>query len=106
MRDGYSETLGVLLLRTPTDAGPAKLRYRGRRPDVLTMTFLMNGAQVNTLDDFMRNTIAGVRRFDFTHPRTGRVVAVRMTQSDGGSFQIARRGPDLWDVMLAMEVMP
>ena len=42
----YSESGGVLIIRSPTDAGPAKQRRRGNKPQVLSMNFDMTDAQV------------------------------------------------------------
>lgn len=106
-RDGYGETLGVFVMRTPMDSGPAKLRYKGKRPDGMTMKFVMSGAQVATLDDFVKNVLMGVRRFDFTHPRTGAIVEVRIVQeSEGAYYSLSRIGADLWDVGIRFEVLP
>ena len=102
----FGEGVGVLTLRTPMDAGPAKIRYRGRKPSTMSMTFVMTSSQVQTLETFVTLTTLGVHRFDFVHPRTGNVVAVRIVSSESGSFQLKRLAATLWEVQIAFEVMP
>lgn len=104
---GYTEELGVLVLRTPMDKGPAKQRRRGVRPDTLNVSFLMTGTQVETLRSFIDNTIQGVARFDFTHPRTSSTVEVRIVPKDGGTmFNLQYVAPDYYTVSLQFEILP
>jgi hypothetical protein len=85
----FSETGGVLLLRTPMDRGPAKQRRVGIRPRVAQVQFLMNNTQVEILESFVNNTLYGVRRFEFRHPRTGIIEQTRIVpNSDGQLYQI------------------
>ena len=56
---GFSETGGVNIIRTPTDAGPAKQRRRGKRPSTLNLSFIMTTAQTTQLESFIDNTIKG-----------------------------------------------
>lgn len=104
---GYGESLGVNLLRTPMDAGPAKLRRVGNRPDILSLGYLMSTAQVATLETFVKTTIAGVKRYNLTHPRTGVSKEVRIVPEDSGDlFKVSYVGPNLWQVDLQVEVLP
>lgn len=103
----YSESSGILILRTPMDAGPAKMRRRGKRPDTLQMTFNMSSSQVEDLKTFTESTLQGTARFGFPHPRTNEVVEVRIIpQGDGSLFNISYVLPDLWSINLQMEVLP
>jgi hypothetical protein len=105
--DNYSETTGVLLIRTQPDSGPAKMRRRGVRPDTLSVQYNMSTAQVETLRDFVQNSLQGITRFGYTHPRTGQVVEVRIIpQGDGQLFTTAYILPDYWQVSLQLEVLP
>ena len=103
----YSESSGVLLLRTSVDAGPAKLRRRGQRPDMLNVAFTMSTEQVETLTVFIKDTLKGVTRFGFPHPRLGTVIEARIVpQQDGGLYNVSYVLPDLWTVTLTLEVLP
>lgn len=82
---GYTESVGFNILRTSPDSGPAKQRIRGRKPNVLKVSFIMTGSQVQILEDFINNTIYGTLRFDFPHPRLG-TKAVRIVPSSEGEF--------------------
>jgi hypothetical protein len=106
-QDDFSETGGVLILRTQVDAGPAKMRRRGARPKTLSCSFYMTTAQVATLESFVEDTLRGTARFDFTHPRLGSNIEVRLVpQQDGQLFAISFITNGYWNVALEMEVMP
>lgn len=104
---GYTETGGVLLLRTPQDSGPAKMRYRGNKPQMLNCSFLMTSAQVTVLESFVKNTIRGVARFGFIHPRTNSTVEVRIVpQSEGDLYNLAYVAPGYYTATLQLEILP
>jgi len=104
---GYTESMGSLILRTPMDAGPAKLRYRGKKPDLLNVQFLMTTTEVATLDTFIKTTLNGVKRFNFTHPRTKQLVEVRIVpQQEGVLYNISYVAPEYWNVSLQFEILP
>ena len=104
---GYTETGGVLVLRTPTDQGPAKLRYRGVKPQILNLTFLMTSAQVTILENFVKNTLKGTARFYFTHPRTGFNSEVRIVPQGGGDYYtISYVAPGYYNIAIQFEVLP
>lgn len=103
----YSESGGVLIIRSPTDAGPAKQRRRGNKPQVLSMNFDMTDAQVSTFETFVKDTIKGVARFGFSHPRTNASIEVRIVPSgDGELYQLQYLSPGYWTVTFSMEVLP
>lgn len=103
----YSETSGALILRTPMDAGPAKLRRRGQRPDTLSVVYGMTRAQLVALAAFVQDTIKGTARFGLPHPRTGATVEVRIVPGqDGELYGTAYGAPDFWRVSLTFEVLP
>jgi hypothetical protein len=103
----YSETNGVLILRTTMDAGPAKMRRRGSRPNTMQVTFEMSTAQVEILRAFTQDTLKGTARFGFTHPRTNQIVEVRIVpQQDGALFSVGYILPDYWTISLQLEVLP
>jgi len=105
---GFTETGGVNIVRTPTDKGVAKMRYRGTKASVFNFTFLMTSEQVATLETFVKSTTLGVKRFNFTHPRTGIVQEFRiLPQGDGGDYYtISYVAPEYWSVSLQFELLP
>jgi len=104
---GFSETGGVLVLRTPTDQGPAKLRYRGVKPQILNLTFLMTDAQTFLLEKFVKDTLKGTARFYFKHPRTYATVEVRIVpQGSGDYYTLSYVAPGYWNVSIQFEVLP
>jgi hypothetical protein len=104
---GFTETGGVLTIKTSPDQGPAKLRYRGLSPSVMQVTFIMTTTQVATLDNFVQNTVKGVARFGFKHPRTGNIVEVRfVSQQNGTQYNTTYLAPGYWTVSAQFEVLP
>jgi len=103
----YSETGGVLILRTSMDAGPAKMRRRGKRTETMQVTYNLSTAQMATLETFAKDTLQGTARFGFTHPRTLAVVEVRIIPESGGSmYTTSYIAPNYWQVSLKLEVLP
>lgn len=104
---GYSETGGVLVVKTPQDKGPAKMRKLGSKPQMLNVSFLMTTAQLTTLETFVKTTTGGVSRFGFTHPRTGVIVEVRIVpQGEGDYYTLTYVAPGYYTVQLQFEVLP
>lgn len=104
---GFTESIGALILRTPMDAGPAKERYRGRRPDELQVSFVMTTQQVSDLEGWVVNTLRGTARFGFPHPRKNTVVEARIVPSgDGEIFKTAYLAPGYWNISLKLEILP
>lgn len=109
---GFTETGGVLVVKTPMDSGPAKMRARGKKPGVLNLQFLMTKAQVATLENFVKNVIRGTVRFTFPHPRLHTeevpvIVEVRMMpQGEGDYYTLTYAAPDYYNVQLQLEIMP
>ena len=105
--DSYSETTGVMIIRTQPDLGPAKQRRRAQRPDTLNVQFNMSTAQCEILRAFIQDTLRGTTRFGFTHPRTLEVVEVRVVPQGGGEmYTTSYLLPDYWQVSLQLEVLP
>jgi hypothetical protein len=104
---GFVETGGVLVIRSPMDAGPAKQRRRGSRPQTMQLTFIMSTQQVSTLEVFVKDTIRGTSRFGFTHPRTKTIAEVRIIPQNGGElYTITYLAPEYWTISLQLEVLP
>lgn len=107
VRPDFNEQRGALILRTPMDAGPAKMRRRGNMPAALSVTFNMTDAQVSTLQTFVETTIKGTARFGFPHPRTGTQIEARIVPSgDGQLYGVSYNGPDAWVVSMTLESLP
>lgn len=104
---GFSETGGALIVRTPMDGGPAKMRRRGNLPSKLTVSFIMTTAQVAVLENFVTNTTKGTARFEFLHPRTQQTVEVRMVpQNEGDLYTVTYLAPDYWTINSSFEILP
>lgn len=104
---GFSESVGVNVIRSPMDAGPAKQRRRSRRPSTMDLSFILTTAQTQILEDFITNTIEGVRRFGFLHPRLNSVVEARIVpQSEGEFFRLQYLAPGYWQTSMKFEILP
>lgn len=104
---GFTESVGVNIIRTPTDAGPAKMRRRGKRPNTLNLSFIMTTSQTTILESFVGNTIKGTARFGFTHPRTAQIVETRIVPTqDGQLYTYTYLAPGYWTVALTFEILP
>lgn len=107
VQKGYSEKGGVLVLKTPQDSGPAKLRKIGNKAQILSVSFLMTSAQVTALETFVKNTVQGVIRFGFPHPRLGTMAEVRLVpQGEGDYYTLSYAAPGFYNVSLELEVLP
>jgi hypothetical protein len=103
---GYSESVGIYVVRSQTDLGPAKQRVRGKKPSELNLSFIMTTEQTEDLEDFVKNIIRGVSRFQFTHPRTLLPVDVRIISNNGEFYQLQYLAPGYWTTNLKFEVLP
>jgi hypothetical protein len=107
---GYTETGGANILSTTMDSGPAKRRYRGKRPQTLAVNFLMTTAQITTLETFVLgpSAIRAVSRFGFPHPRTRAVVEVRLVPggNEGTLYNVSYTAPGYYTVNMNLEVLP
>jgi hypothetical protein len=103
---GFTESGGVLVVRTSQDAGPAKMRYRGQKASTLNLTFLMTSAQVVLLETFVKETIRGTARFTFTHPRLGTSKEMRIIpEGEGDYYNVSYTAPDYYNVTMKFEVL-
>jgi hypothetical protein len=104
---GFSESIGVNIIRSPMDAGPAKQRRRSQRPSTMDLSFILTTAQTQTLETFVFNDLEGVRRFNFQHPRLYTTVEVRIVpQSEGELFRLQYLAPGYWQASLKFEILP
>lgn len=103
----FQETGGVLVLRTPMDKGPAKQRRLGVMTKPMQVQFVMTTAQVATLQTFVEDTIKGVYRFAFPHPRTGSTIEARIVPNEEGMlYTVAYFTPGSFTVSMTIEELP
>ena len=104
---GFTESIGLNVLRSPMDAGPAKMRRRAAGVNTMDLSFIMTTAQTVTLENFINNTLFGTKRFSFPHPRTNTSVEVRIVPSgDGEFFKLQYLAPGYWSTALKFEILP
>jgi hypothetical protein len=104
---GFSESIGVNVVRSPMDAGPAKQRRRSRRPSTMDVSFIMTTQHTETLEAFINNDLQGVNRFQFTHPRLYTTIDVRIVpQGEGEFFKLQYLAPGYYQTSLKLEVLP
>jgi hypothetical protein len=112
---GFKESVGQNIIRSPMDAGPAKMRNRGKRPNTMDLSFILTTAQTTILENFIKNAstnvslpgISGVGRFSFTHPRTATTVEARIVpQSEGEFYGLEYLAPGYWKTSLKFEILP
>jgi len=104
---GFTESIGLNILRTPMDAGPAKMRRRSLKPSVMNITLQLTTEQVVLLETFVFTTINGTSRFGFPHPRKGIQVEARIVPgSDGNYYTVTYRAPGYYGVGLQLEILP
>jgi hypothetical protein len=89
------------------DMGPAKMRRRGQRGNILGVSFILTSQQATELDRFIKSDLKGVYRFTFTHPRTNTSVEVRIVpQGEGEFYKLTYLAPGYWNTDLTFEVLP
>lgn len=104
---GFTESVGVNIIRSQTDAGPAKQRVRGRKPTTMQLSFIMTDQHAGMLETFVKDTIRGTKRFNFTHPRLNTQVEVRIVpQGDGEFYQLQYLAPGYWQTSINFEILP
>lgn len=105
---GFTESLGINVIRSQMDSGIAKQRVRGTRPDTMDLSFILTTAHCDILETFIKDTLRGVKRFNFPHPRKlGTTVEVRIVpQQDGEFYRLEYLAPGFWKTSLKFEVLP
>jgi hypothetical protein len=104
---GFKESIGQNIIRSAMDAGPAKMRNRGKRPNTMDLSFILTTAQTTILENFIKTDLAGVKRFSFPHPRTASIVEARIVpQGEGEFYGLEYLAPGYWKTSLKFEVLP
>lgn len=105
---GFQESVGVNIIRSPMDKGPAKQRLLGQRPSTMQLQFILTTTQTQTLETFVKSTIRGVQRFSFPHPRIlNTTIECRLVpQQDGEFYKLQYLAPGYWQTSLTFEILP
>jgi hypothetical protein len=104
---GFQESIGINVIRSPTEMGPAKQRVRGARPNELELTFILTTVQTQTLESFIKDTLSGVKRFTFKHPRLSTNIETRIVPQQGGEFfKLQYLAPGYWTTSIKFEILP
>lgn len=100
------------LLRSSMDTGPDKVRRRGTaKPFTQSLTFVMDNTQLNTFENFVRNTLGyGVRAFEMYQTHRERYVRTRIVPSSETLYTISYVTRDeaepVWEVSFDIEFFP
>lgn len=104
-RDGYAEEIADGRLKSETDTGPGKMRPRtSARPDPLTVTMRMTGAQLDILAAFIRDDL-GRGSLPFTLPAV-RGAGTWLVRFADRLPSTANAGGDRYNVTLSLERLP
>ena len=101
----YSNPFGDRTIRSEMESGPSFARPRSTvGVDPATWRIELTRAQVDILEDFYKNTLAGGSlRFNFLHPRLLTTVEVRFTKAPDPK---PLPGGTTWGCPLNLEVLP
>lgn len=108
LMSSYSEATGPCIISTEMSQGPAKLRRLSPLTDPIPVKMNLSSTQLATLNTFVSQTLKGVARFGWTHPRLKTIVEFRFVPGDGNRLIsiIQKLGPDFYLVGFNLEVMP
>ncbi len=101
---GYQESFAETALRTPMEAGAAKLRRRfTAAPRQMELSFRMTPAQVALVRTFFEDTTAGgTLPFDWVHPRDGTTSSYRFMEPP----RVSATAANLFSISIKLEQMP
>lgn len=112
---GFTESIGANIIRSQTDSGISKQRFRSKKPSTMQLSFIMTTAETQVLETFVKETIRGTKRFNFPHPRlwnytttppTPNTVEVRIVpQQDGEFFKLQYLAPGYWQTQINFEIL-
>ena len=97
-------------LTSQMDSGPAAVRNRFTAiSKTLTTTIVLTGAQLNTFNNFLRNTLSnGAEVFDWTDPEDDTTVSMRFRQKPQWTCIKPSSDPNarMWSGALTLEILP
>jgi hypothetical protein len=101
---GYQERFAETALRTPMEAGAAKLRQRfTAAPRQIEVSFRMTAAQVALMRVFYEETAGGgTLPFDWIHPRGGGTSSFRFVEAP----RVSATSATLFSVTAKLEELP
>lgn len=104
---GFTEEVVNNILKTPDSDGVADMYYKGTRPNTLNLSFVLTGYEVSILETFIKNTVKGVKRFRFPHPRLiGTFIKCRFVPQEGGIIlQLQYQTGDYWMASVTLEIV-
>lgn len=104
---GFSQEVISNILKTPDSSGVSDMYYKGTKPSTLTLSFVLTGYQVSILEVFIKNTVKGVLRFRFPHPRKqGTFIKCRFVPQEGGTIlQLQYQTADYWLASINLEIV-
>lgn len=101
---GYIEGQPDLVLRTPMEVGPAKVRRRfTTAPRPFKFSVQLDGPQVQDFEDFVHLSLRGGEEpFDWVHPRTRAAASFRFRKP----FTLSPIGGPLWLAAMDLWLLP
>jgi hypothetical protein len=103
--DGYGQSLADTTIKSPMDAGPAKVRRRftaGVEP--VSGTMIMDATELAALDTFYNTTLlGGSLRFSWTKP-PAHTVSCEMRFTEPPTWTAVE--PGTYEVSMSFEVLP
>ena len=107
LQNGYRDSRGVLVKRTPMGKGAAKMRYVGKRSNPFTVVYLLDEDGLDLLEEFLFVTRGGVARFNFPHPHKAETIEVNVVPSDDGEqYSKEPVGGGFFRVTINLEELP
>jgi hypothetical protein len=103
LAEGYQESPGKTVIRTPMEVGPAKQRrcYTAGVKQI-TLTWELEGSEVDTFETFFKETLeGGALSFEMPHPRLGGSITVRFVKPPAWR-PVSGTG---WQVQAVLEVL-
>ena len=101
---GYQERFAETTLRTPMEAGAAKVRRRfTAAPRQIELSFRMTPSQVALVRTFYEDTTGGgTLSFDWMHPRDGSAASFRFMEPP----RVSATAANLFSISVKLEQMP
>jgi len=107
LASAYDEQPPRLIIRTPMDSGPAKVRRKlSNNVRIVQIEMLLSQDELEDFDEFFTLTIlGGALSFEWTHPRTGEAIDSRILCDDSNGPKY-RWEDGSYLVSFALEVLP
>lgn len=103
----YKETAPKTAVAQSMDIGPAKRRRRGSASRKFVVRLALEEAQVEILDNFFLNTLAGgALPFDWVHPRTRSSATMAFTDCKPPEYRQPDTGGEKWYADMEVEILP